>query len=123
VNAKIPKIDPTILLAFFDLKKEPWPQSWKMIKIRTRKPAARIHKGIIYQIDIFRTWTITIQSKIYGTNELMICQILRESFGWLYLVMISCHEGVSGGVDMLSIGCKVIILFHKICPPNALLSY
>ena len=35
-----PAIKPTVLLALFDLKKEPCPQSWKIMKTRTRKSAA-----------------------------------------------------------------------------------
>ena len=36
---------PTTALAVADLKNEPCPQSWKIMKILTRKPAARIASG------------------------------------------------------------------------------
>jgi hypothetical protein len=41
VNVRTPEANPTMSLATLDLKKEPWPQSWKMMKTRTSSPPAR----------------------------------------------------------------------------------
>ena len=41
----MPVIVPTTSLAARDLKNEPWPQSWKMMKTRTMNPADRTMTG------------------------------------------------------------------------------
>ena len=38
-------MNPTMSLAVLERKNEPWPQSWKMMKIRTMKPAASTCTG------------------------------------------------------------------------------
>ena len=40
------------LLKRGDLKNDPCPQSWKMIKIRTKNPAARIDNAKVSQYEI-----------------------------------------------------------------------
>src|ERR1700674_5864369 len=39
VRLRSPAMAPVTLLAILELKKEEWPQSWKMINIRARNPA------------------------------------------------------------------------------------
>jgi hypothetical protein len=41
VNVNKPVKIPTIVFNRFDLKKEPWPQSWKIMNIRIINPAAK----------------------------------------------------------------------------------
>ncbi len=49
----MPVTNPQKSLAFRDLKNEPCPQSWKMIKARTTKPAASMTSGIVSQTETF----------------------------------------------------------------------
>ena len=41
-------------LAFVDLKNEPCPQSWEMMKMRTRNPPARAIRGAVIHQEIAR---------------------------------------------------------------------
>jgi hypothetical protein len=82
---------PTTLDNRFDLKNEPCPQSWKIIKILTIKPAASTDKSKVSRYENRIVYSITPQRIIYGPTELIICHQLRIGSGELYLETISIH--------------------------------
>jgi hypothetical protein len=61
--------------------KEPWPQSWNIIKMRMRKPAAGMESTSVSQGDILRLNIISTHNITYGTNELTICKMLFDICG------------------------------------------
>src|SRR2546421_11615496 len=84
---------PTISLAFRDGRNEPCPQSWKMIKSRTRKPAARTANGAASHQESIRLRWIKYQSAAYGTSEFTNCQMPRHTAGFWYFATMSLHAG------------------------------
>ena len=76
-------MNPTTSLARRDLKNEPCPQSWKMMKMRTRSAPAEDRQ----RNDPPRTplgWNIRYQSRPYGPNVLTICHGARAVEGCWY---------------------------------------
>src|SRR6266536_56098 len=88
-------MNPTTSLAPRDLKNEPCPQSWKMIKIRTKNAPAKAASGIVNQYDTERLRYIRYQSRPYGTMVFTICQRARPREGCWYLATISFQGAVS----------------------------
>ena len=78
----MPAMKPVMSLASRDLKKEPWPQSWKMMKVRTSKPPARIASGSVSHHDTATLRYIKYQTSAYDPNELTICQLARHVEGF-----------------------------------------
>jgi hypothetical protein len=88
-----PVIIPITVFSRFDLKNDPWPQSWNIMKVLTIKPAAIIASGSISQKETFSAKTIATHITIYMPSELMICHQLFALSGKLYLEMIFIHSG------------------------------
>jgi hypothetical protein len=49
VKVSTPVMKPTMSLALRLAKKEPWPQSWKTMKVRTMKPAVGMASSTVSQ--------------------------------------------------------------------------
>ena len=47
----MPVMKPTMSLALCERKKDPWPQSWKMMKVRMSRPAASPESASVNQYD------------------------------------------------------------------------
>lgn len=77
---------PTILLALFLTKKDLCPQSWKMMNILIKNPAATIESSKVIQYEYSRLLYIRYHINRYGKTELQICQILFFRSGWLYFI-------------------------------------
>ena len=83
-----PAMKPIVWLAAFDLKKEPCPQSWKIIKTRTKNRPARAAKPIVSGQDFSTVKYKITQIATKGPIELMICQTLFFREGIWYLATI-----------------------------------
>src|SRR4051812_26448356 len=84
-------MNPTMSLAQRERKYEPCPQSWKIIKIRTKKPPAKIASGTTSHHDTASARYIKYQSSAYGTNVLTICQMARGNDGCWYSATTAFH--------------------------------
>src|SRR5262245_56138176 len=76
-----PVIVPTMSFARRDLKNDPCPQSWEMMKSRTENPAVRTASGTVSHHEIPRLRSIRYQRTMYGTSELTSCQTERAVDG------------------------------------------
>src|SRR5881628_3803499 len=92
----MPAMNPVMSLAFRDLKNEPCPQSWKMMKTRTRNAPARIASGAVIHQDTARVWYIRYQSSAKGQSVLTSCQRARPVDGFWYLATIFFQSAVPG---------------------------
>ena len=74
--------NPTTVLAVLDLKKDPWPQSWKMMNSLIKNSEANAHKAKVsgQEIDIVKY--IATHKPIKGIPELISCQIAFPSEGF-----------------------------------------
>src|SRR5580765_980290 len=88
-------MNPTTSLATRDLKNDPWPQSWKMIKIRTRKAPASIASGSVSHHETDRLKYMPYQRSAKGTRVFTICQTARHVDGSWYCLTISFHTAGS----------------------------
>lgn len=83
-----PAMKPIVWLAAFDLKKEPCPQSWKIIKTRTKNRPARAAKPRVSGQDFSTVKYKSIQIATKGPIELMICHTLFLREGIWYFATI-----------------------------------
>ena len=67
------------------------------MNIRMRNPEAIKISGRVSQNEIFITCAMMIHRTRYGPTEFMICQMLRDILGLLYLAIILCHEVAAAG--------------------------
>jgi hypothetical protein len=63
VKVRTPEMNPTMSLAQRDLKNEPCPQSWKMMKTRTSSAPARIATGIVSHREVCSNTYMAYQSR------------------------------------------------------------
>ena len=104
-------------MAWWDLKNDPCPQSCKMMKVRTRKPAAGIASSSVPQYADRRLRYIIPHSVMYGMIVLAICPRLRGRLGRSYLLIASRQDRLSGfnGVvmDMMGVVTSVRMDLRK----------
>src|SRR5262245_66158476 len=89
-------MNPTMELADWDLKNEPCPQSWKMMKTRTRNAPARTASGSVIHQASCTVKYIKAQRSEYGAMVLTICQSARPIEGCWNLATISLQAATSG---------------------------
>jgi hypothetical protein len=82
-------------LANGDLKNEPCPQSWKMMKIRIRKQSVQHHKPKRGPVDQLKLRYIRYQITANGTKVLTNCQVARQTDGSWNLRTIAFQAAVS----------------------------
>src|SRR6185295_12470509 len=92
--AKTPQMLPRILLALFDLKNEPCPQSCRMMKMRIRNPAVSTPNASVSQYDTSRLRYMRYHRMRYGPNEVMICETLRRTSETWYGATIFCQDNL-----------------------------
>src|SRR3954469_19037164 len=68
-------MNPTIWLARRLEKNEPWPQSWKMMKVRTEKAAVSTAAGNTSHHEIPASQFMAYQSPTRGMSVLASCQL------------------------------------------------
>src|SRR5208337_4585453 len=104
---RMPARNPTRSLATGDLKKEPWPQSWKMMNTRTSSAPRNAASGTTSHHDTGRHKYIRYQSSPIGMSVSMICHSARHGEGLWYLSTISFHAATSGperrSVELISL--------------------
>src|SRR5262245_22247724 len=88
-------MNPTMEFADRELKKEPCPQSWKMMKTRTRNAPARTASGSVIHQATCTVKYIRTQRSEYGTMVLTICQRARPIEGCWNLATISFQAAMS----------------------------
>src|SRR5436190_13382128 len=88
---------PRILLALFDLKNEPCPQSCRMMKMRIKKPAATTAKASVSQYETSRLRYMRYHRMRYGPNEVMIWETLRPTTETWYGATIFCQDNLRDG--------------------------
>ncbi len=72
------------MFAVLEAKNEPWPQSWKTMKVRSAKPEAGTAIASISQNDWSSAHTITGHSSRYGTTEVARSSSARPRSGVAY---------------------------------------
>src|SRR5678810_492628 len=93
----MPQMLPRMLLALFDLKNEPWPQSCRMMKMRMRKPAANTPNANVSKDETSRLRYIRYHRMRYGPNEVMIWETLRQTTETWYGATIFCQDNLRVG--------------------------
>src|SRR5687767_13296421 len=91
----MPVTNPTMSFAARDLKYDRCPQSWKMMKTRTRNAPASRASGTTSHHETARLRYIKYQSSAYGPRVLTICQSARASEGCWYFATTSFQTAVS----------------------------
>ena len=94
-----PVMKPTMSLAREDLKKEPWPQSWKIMKRRTKKRPFRAARPKVIQADQAKLRYMRYQIRAKGTRVLHNCHTAFGTEGF--------WKGKTSGfqVEALILGC------------------
>jgi len=65
-------------------KNEPWVQSWKMMKVRSVKPATGIASSSTSQSETWSSAYIAAVSSRYGSTDVARSSIPRLVEGWAY---------------------------------------
>src|SRR5437773_11678140 len=89
----MPVMKPIKALALRERKNEPCPQSWKMIKMRTRNPTGRTASGTASHKDTLLAKYMRYQRPTYGIIALVNCHKPGPRAGFWYLATISLQAG------------------------------
>jgi hypothetical protein len=81
VNVSRPVTQPTRLFQRCDGRKEPWPQSCMMMKVRTIRPAVGIASSSVSQYDQLSERYITYSMATNGTRVVRSCVTDRRTSG------------------------------------------
>src|SRR6476661_2232342 len=92
---------PMMSLARLDFRKDPWPQSWEMMKTRISTRPAMIVSGTTSHQDTGAASHIRNQMRAYSPMEFTICQTARAVEGSVCRATMAFHSAMDGTLFVL----------------------
>src|SRR5262245_46482319 len=91
----MPAMMPRVSLAARELKNEPWPRAWKMMKLRTSSSPAITARGrVSHQLAFLSDHHIAAHSRTYGMKVLATCVRARRFEGVRYFSIARRHAAL-----------------------------
>jgi hypothetical protein len=107
-----------MLFAFFDTKKDLWPQSWNIMNILTRNPEAKTESNSVKRYEYSRLRYIRYHINTYGITELHICHILLFRSGRLYFIITLSQDLSDSWRAVLLMLLFIIVMYLLIYVPE-----
>ena len=93
-------------------RNEPWAQSWKTMKVRSRNPAAGIARARVTQGEISMLRYIATVSAKYGATEVARSRRLRRSEGCSWAAIDSrqtCRPESRSGIGAAGTSWEIVV--------------